>query len=254
MSTMPRRTPQEQDYGMLVHGRHLDAIGWEEMMWGNPERDRLGTLPTAVLSILDVEPERFKVVTIGTGASQRPDGTVEAAALQEFLLENYQELDEFDRIRNHPLWDAARLSVREMVEKAILDTASQNTQQEIANAADLFSMFNVKRVVEVTGASHAPRCQLVQSVARDAGVIPSSQRWSLVADDVPFPDTTISKTIVFEQPHRGDDPDRNLPEGLGVTDVFRKIFAVKGFERRVATLTAIDDVLKLATTSYDPED
>jgi hypothetical protein len=202
------------------------------MMWGYPAFNMLGSTPTAVLSMLDENPARVKIVSMGTGASFREDGTVEAEATKEFLLDNFDGLDEFTLIQTHPLWRNNKRLIKGLIEDAATDTASQNTKEEIANAALLFDAEGVSRVIEVTGASHAPRCQLVQSMAREEGEIPSTQRWQLVADDIAYPGTMVGDTLIFEEPHRGDDPAKQWPLEQRPTRVFREYFSLPADRKR----------------------
>lgn len=228
--------------GILLHGRHLQAVGWREMMWGAPENNQLGSLPMTILCILNERPEYIGVFSIGSGASQDEHGTLEAVATKNMLLEKFDALDEFSVIRNHRLWPETKEAIRQLAESAITDTDAQNTAEEIANAATLFAACNVTKVIEVTGASHAPRCQLLQGTARSSGVIPPSQHWQLVADDIAYPGTKVSDTLVFEEPHRSDDPILQLPKELRPTKVFRSSLTIPNDEKaafmaQVAALT-----------------
>merc|ERR1719210_1807680 len=56
--------------GILVHGCHLQANGWEDIVWGHPP-EKLGRLPQTVLLAWE---ERAAVVVLGTGASRAQDG------------------------------------------------------------------------------------------------------------------------------------------------------------------------------------
>jgi hypothetical protein len=234
------------DTGLLLHGRHVEALEWERMIWGDPEHGNLGSGPEAILSILDEGVSRLDIVTIGTGSSSKPDGTVEAEAMQGLILEKYDGLDEFQVIHSHPLWPENKGIIRSLIEDAALDTTSQNTAEEIARAARLFTVRGLHRVIEVTGASHGPRCQVLQGSAREKGVIPRNQRWRLITDDEPFAWTSAGDTLVIEEPHRGDDPAIHFPPELTPSKVFRKYFQLPQ-STRLAFLGRVAHEAQVAT-------
>lgn len=64
--------------GILIHGRHLQAIEWEQMIWGDVENAKLGTLPTAILAALNEGVDNIALITLGTGASHDETGAPEA--------------------------------------------------------------------------------------------------------------------------------------------------------------------------------
>lgn len=76
--------------------------------------------------------------------------------------------------------------IHKLVVNAVVDTNSQNTVGELGNATTLFEQHNIVKVIEISGASHTPRCQLLQGVAKAKGTVPNSQQWQLVADDIPM--------------------------------------------------------------------
>lgn len=237
------------DTGLLIHGRHLQAVGWKKMMWGDPSKNILGSLPMAILVILNEGPERFGLITTGTGASSKMDGTTESEATKYFFIRKFDDLEEFARIKNHPRWAADKLLIKKLVNNTINDNVSQNTIEEVANAAVLFRKNRIRRVMEITGASHAPRCELIQSTARARGLIPPSQVWLLIADDVPYSHSKVSDTLVFEEPHRGDDPARDWPRNLRPPDVFREYLNIPPRKR----LAFLREVSRLADDIQERE-
>lgn len=231
------------DTGILIHGIHLQANGWDEEVWGDSEQQLLGRIPRAVLSILDTNPDQVALITIGTGASKSQTGVYEAELVKKLGLDNFDQLDKFTQIREHPGWHKSRAHIHKLLQSAATDTASKNTREEIANAAELFSHRHIEKVIEVTGASHAPRCQLEQSVAFAEGAIPRSQRWSLVASDVAFYGTEVGDTAIFEEPHRGDDPATGWPKELHAPRVFKQYFSLPAQEK-LDFLTQVDALAK----------
>ncbi|HEY5442780.1 MAG TPA: hypothetical protein VIJ68_04540 [Candidatus Saccharimonadales bacterium] len=175
------------------------------MMWGTPETQSMGSGPMMVLSLLDHGPERVALITMGTGASKREDGAIEAQVSQDFILEKFEELEAFALIANHAAWPDSKKTIHQLIEQAVLDTKSKNTKYEIGQAAVLFQKHNLSQILEVTNRDHGPRCQVGQSFARKSGVIGPEQRWKLIVDDISYLGGLASGSVVLEQPHRGDD-------------------------------------------------
>jgi hypothetical protein len=233
----------KQTTGVLLHGRHLESIQWENMMWGSLEAGQIGSAPTMVRAILDEGPEKIAALTIGTGASTREDGKAEAEVVQELILERFDELDEFELIGGHPLWKPNRGLIKGLVEQAELDTESRSTKYEVARAGRLFTGMDINRVIQVTGKDHGPRCQLSQGLARREGFIPPEQMWYMITDNVSYLGGIAGGTVVLEQPHRGDDETMSWEPGLWPAMFMSKFFDLpRG--RRHMTARLMQDVIQ----------
>lgn len=210
---------------ILIHGRHLQTEGWETVVWGEPP-NKLGTLPRAVLEILERGIENIGLVVCGTGASEK-DGLVEAEYMKQFLLQNMAYLSEFDVIGQHVRFQSNRdLSLLSKCIKGIVcETVSQNTAQEIENAAKLFADANCRHVYHMTLQSHGPRALLEVLKARSRGAIPKWQQWYTVVDDTTYEGTNLEDVVVVEPPHRGDDP--MLGAQHQIHEVIPPLFALK---------------------------
>ena len=108
--------------GILVHGCHLSADGWEHIVWGQPPH-QLGRLPHAVLLAWE---EKATVVVFGTGASEK-DGLKESEYTIRYLWDHWAELAEFEPLHRVPL-DEAQALMRRI---AVVDAETQNTDQEV---------------------------------------------------------------------------------------------------------------------------
>lgn len=235
-----------QSTGMLIHGRHLQSIQWERMMWGTPETGRMGTVPTAVYNILEEGPEQFGALAMGTGASRREDGTLEAEATHELLTERFDELAEFALIGEHPRWESSKGLLEVLIDDAVVDVWSKNTRYEVAHAAVIFNDLGINRVIQVTARDHAPRCQVVQGEAREAGLIPLSQRWLLVADSVPYLGGLAGGPVVLEQPHRGDDETlTKWDPGLWPANFMNAFFDLPRDRRHITAMMMRDIITRM---------
>lgn len=228
--------------GILVHGRHVEAIDWKKLEWGEPPH-KLGVLPMMALVVLNAEIENIAGIVFGTGASEK-DGLKEAEYAKRFLLEHMGQLGEFELIKKHPRFQSSRdlMLLDELFRGITCEVVSKNTEQEVTNAAKIFSELGVSEVKQVTCGSHAPRCQLVQLKVRAAGGIPAGQLWSCYGDDMAFAGSEVKDVAIMEPPHRGDDPMVSAP--IQAYQVFPEFYKIQGTERKVAALHAIRDIIR----------
>lgn len=228
--------------GILVHGRHVEAVGWQNLVWGEPPY-KLGTLPMMVLIALNAGIGNVAGIVFGTGASEK-DGLKEAEYTKRFLLDHVGQLGEFELIKKHPGFQSSHdmVLLKELFGKIICETASKNTDQEVANAANFFFTLGVTEVKQVTCGSHASRCQLVQLKVRAAGGIPAGQLWSCYGDDMTFADSKVGDVAIMEPPHRGDDPMISAP--IQAHQVFPGFYKIQGVDNKVAALQTIRDIIQ----------
>ncbi|OHA83038.1 MAG: hypothetical protein A2408_02550 [Candidatus Yonathbacteria bacterium RIFOXYC1_FULL_52_10] len=193
--------------GILVHGRHLQAVGWPKLAWGEPEKGNLGSLPLMVYTALTEGLENIAVVVFGTGASEK-DGLKEAEYTKKYLVDHMNDLSQFACIKEHEGFQShlalARLS--KLCDGIVTETVSTNTVQEIANTAKIFQAHGCTKVIQITCGSHEPRCARLRSEVKKQGLIPRGQIWYSIGDDMTFADSSISDVVIVEPPHRGDDP------------------------------------------------
>jgi len=232
--------PIDADIGVLLHGRNLHSPDIGRMLLGQFPNE-LGTIPTAVLTILDADPERVRGLYIGSGASEKQDeaGAMipESLYIKRLMLDGLNAMSEHDLIREHPNMQTAdkRQRLASIVGQAITDIAAKNTQEEISAAATLFAAVGVKKVIQVTSASHGPRCIQLQNQARQDGIISDDQRWSVVTDDVPYPFARVVDTVVVEPPHQGE-PESALPMDLWLASLAKDFYCLKPEARCILAL------------------
>lgn len=226
MTSSPMQAFQEQDTGVLIHGRHLESEDINRLLWGTPDFERhLGVVPTAVLAMLNAGPERLNVLTIGSGASMRGPIRFEAQVIYDVLSRRFDELDKFRPIREHPAWiNRDRLMwLGNAVIDAQLDLRAQSTRQEIENAAKLFEERGVTNVIQVTNRDHGMRCLNEQNQAREEEIIPVTQQWSVVTDDESYWNGLFVPPVVAEPPHRGDDPSAEWDPALWTPSLMQRL-------------------------------
>jgi hypothetical protein len=211
--------------GVLVHGCHLQADGWEEIVWGFPP-ERLGRLPQAVL--LGFE-EKADVIVFGTGASVAADGRLEGQYTLDTLLERLPRLHEFQALRRFPL-----VALQDFVRRvAIAELQSQNTIQEVRAAFDIFRERNLGRAFLVSSPTHLPRCLACacQAVAEDEREGQPTFNGEIHASpsETCYKGFQAADVVVVEPPHRGDR-DKDL-DSLPFHDMVRRSFKIPGQQR-----------------------
>lgn len=194
--------------GVLVHARHPNTMDWEKLVWGVSAADRLGDLTKLVELLLREVPQK-PITHIVTGSTETvKEGLLDGEYTKKYLLDHFDQLYDFPRLRTllRPLPDDAVHSLRVRLENMIVTTPLKNTAEEIVHSARIFTEHGVDEVIQVTSASHGPRCIQLQAVARAEGNIPATQLWSVVMSDLCFGGSSPKDTLVVETPHRGDDP------------------------------------------------
>lgn len=210
--------------GILVHGCHLEADGWEHIVWGEPPH-QLGRLPHAALLAWE-ERHSLKCVTIGTGASHTAAGEAEGEYMLRVLLERMHTLPEFHAFRGIPI---ARLEdlLRNV---ASAETKSQNTTEEVSEGLMRLAQAGCKRAVLVSSPTHLPRCLACACVVeeREPGLFCGSV-WASPCD-TSYASASASDVVVVEPPHRGDR-DKGLDD-LPFHDMVKRSYKVPASKKR----------------------
>ena len=225
--------------GILLHVYHLETIAWDELVWGRPESDQLGTATRLVECLLDIPASEEVCGIIYSGPSSK-DGLIEGAYTKQFLLDRLDRLTEFPRLRERLA--ALPASERALLERRLHDVVVgpviKNTLAEVRMAAAYFAEQQVDRVLEIAAATHAPRCMRDQAVLRHKGEIPLGQTWHLVASDVNYHGRTPDDIVIAEPMHRQDNPLYDYhPSWIEVT----KRYSYLTLEHKKELLRIMDD-------------
>ncbi|MDB5166616.1 MAG: hypothetical protein JWM37_688 [Candidatus Saccharibacteria bacterium] len=194
--------------GILLHVYHLEAQGWERLVWGDPQADKLGTVTTFAKTLLMIPADEEVRSIVYSGPSQK-DGLTEGQHTKKILVDRVDSLTDFPTLRTL----IEKLTSEEygvFVRRLNELTAGQvikNTYDEIIHAAEYLNEgVPAAKVFQIASASHAPRCLHSQLMARQQGVIQGLQPWYVIGSDICFQGTDMRDVIVVEPPHRGDDP------------------------------------------------
>lgn len=194
--------------GILVHVYNVEDPGWEYIAWGDPSKDRLGSLPLLCQLLLNSPTSSpIEQIVIHSGPSQK-DGLKEGEYTKRFLLDNLERLTDFPRLRS--LLDASPGALEilgRQLESIVIGVDLVRTLDEIEATAKLFQFPAIQQVIQIACASHAPRCAQLQVTARSTSKIPTGQLWSVIASDVFFSSSeSANDTVIFESPHLTYDP------------------------------------------------
>lgn len=225
--------------GILVHGRHVEASGWEHLMWGQPPH-QIGLLPRLIQTVIEYGLDNIQTIFIGSGVSA-PDGRYESEHIYDFLVEQFDTIESFDFTKDSICQTPEFDSWKDLfLSKIQLDTSSKNTKEEIINADQSFQ--NATQVLQITSCSHAPRCAKTMAELVAEGVISSDKIRMIVPDMTPYHNSTPNDVFIAEPPHRGDDAF--VQEDIQPHTTFQKFFTLKNHEARLQVLRDLEDSLK----------
>lgn len=217
---------------VLCHGRHVDTVNWEMLVWG--EGDKIGTAPLA----LHLAFQKQAQLVFGTGASEK-DGLKECVFTQKYLLDHLADVILFPEFAEYHRWrwdhglhalkhamkymaDEREALFRPVIEAAYLDSDSTDTVSEVRNAVELAKSLGATELIQVTSPFHAARCMSISARLLEdgydfGGVIPM-----VVSAKGSTPVCRATTTVILEHPHRGDDPMVGAP--LMPHQVFPRMF------------------------------
>lgn len=230
--------------GALVHVRHPDTIQWEKLVWGVPEEDRLGDLPKLVeLMLREAKTAPIVVIVMGTTAATK-NGLLEGEYTKQFLLDHFEDLWKFKRLKKYldELSDKQVVQLRKRLEGIVVTPIIKNTLQEIQEASRIFRKNDIHEVIQITAASHGPRCIQLQATVRAEGHIPLDQMWYVTVSDMCFQDSAPNDTMIMEVPHRGDDPLTKLRPTL--PQALKPFYYDLDIENKKKIILTIDDFMK----------
>ncbi len=197
---------QLKDVAILIHGCHLKADEWEQIVFG--EGNRLGRVPAGIAEAVD---RKAKLIFWGTGASASDTGVKESE--YTFNQTTGPKLKELaSRLKIEPSELLAYLK-----KVSVVDTASQNTSEEIRAAADKCVEMGIKQLYLVSSPTHIARCLQEACKIKEASQDLPLTLYALPSETC-YANSTASDVVILEPPHRGDLP--SVPFHQTVQGVF----------------------------------
>lgn len=185
---------------VLIHGCHLQAEGWEDIVWGKPRENILGRVPKGLLEAVKWDAD---MVIFSTGASEK-DGLKEGEYTLLYALKHVEELRELIG------WEGdLRAWLTDLAE---LELTSQNTCEEVLASARMARSDKIERLLIVTSPSHVMRAhqEAISALGSDPELKYFLGNLYATASDTCYAGTKIEDVAIFEPPHRGDRPKTDL--------------------------------------------
>lgn len=182
------------DVLIVLHGCHLDAQGWEQMIWGEPADGLYGRAPRALM-----ESQKYQdpLIFWGSGGSSL-NGITEADHTFKLACERFAELAQFSE-HSPESFRAYLTSVTHM------NRTATTTTEEIVAAAKICRQQVISKLVVVSSSTHIARCLQEALIAKADGLLPGVEVYATAADTA-YAGYSARDTVVVEPPHRGDMP------------------------------------------------
>ncbi len=180
---------------VLIHGLHLDANGWESLVWGSPIDGVWGNIPRGVELAWRTQ---AGVIYWGTGASER-DGKKECDVMFGRAIAGANELA---RLCN----TTPELLTTFLNQRSIRDADAKDTNTEIRACLDKCIEIGVTDVTLVPLASQAPLAvrRGLWLVLEDEKFSQYRHRLSIMPSDTRYVGVGMQDIVIFTPPHRGD--------------------------------------------------
>lgn len=173
---------------VLIHGCHVEAIGWDTIVFG--DKGNWGRVPTGIREAL----EKDAFIIFGTGASKK-NGLWEAEYTKH--LAGGEKLKDLAVMLNRdPIYLKTYLE-----KKSILDVQPENTNQEVESALKKCNELGINKLFLVSSPTHIARClQAASKTIRETNN--RNTRVYAIASHTSFNGSTESDVAIFEPPHR----------------------------------------------------
>ena len=178
---------------ILIHGCHLQADGWETIVWGNP---RKGIYGRAAKGLVQADLHNADLIIWGTGGSQK-DGMKESQYTFHYAVSHAQDLPTYRGFDVYQI--EAMLKAR-----SHLDLETQNTTEEIMAALLECHKRGIMELILVSSPTHIARC--LQEATKVLAETPSQTLVYATASDTCFAGSIPGDVVIVEPPHRGDLP------------------------------------------------
>jgi hypothetical protein len=183
---------------VLVHGCHLEAKGWEDIVFGQPNIGRLGR-GTKALTFLGPRFQGDVTFYWGSGASER-EGKKESLYTFDYVASRAHELPQFQGFDPYEVQAIMAL----MKNHSVFDTEAQSTRVEILGALTYCVENDIGEMIQISSPTHMPRCfaeALIQ--------VEKNERFRNIAiwpqtADTDYPDMSPADVAIIEPSHRGD--------------------------------------------------
>ncbi len=214
---MPYESSGLKPTAVLVHGCHVNAIGWKEIVYGNLD-GRLGRVPTALEEAVN---KQASLIFWGTGASEKKGSKESEYTYQKAIGSKLAGLA--------AVVGKDQEDLRRYVTKvSYVDKKTQNTAEEIGLAIKKCKKRGIEELILVSSPTHIARCLQeackIQDQMPDLAIkfyaLPSKIGFFKLTDEGKKEELSPASVTIVEPPHRGDMPK------IFFNDTVRDIFGL----------------------------
>ena len=144
---MPYESSSVPRTAVLIHGCHVQAIGWKEIVYGNLD-GRLGRVPTALEEAVN---KQASLIFWGTGASEKK-GLKESEYTYKKAIGS--KLEGLASVVGR---DSGELR-KYITDVSYVDKKTQNTTEEIQRAIKKCKKKGITELILVSSPTHIARC------------------------------------------------------------------------------------------------
>jgi hypothetical protein len=183
---------------ILIHGFHLQAKGWHQVVWGDPSNGVLGRVPKG---IQEARKWNASTIVFSTGASEK-GGVKEGEYTYGYAMDRIGELSDLLQMGPEALTDW-------LARRSVLDLTSQDTKTEVLACARVAKDRGDTTIVLVSCRSHIIRClkEAISVLEKEPALVHFLNNLYATAADTTYHATTVDDIVVLEPPHRSDRPD-----------------------------------------------
>lgn len=179
--------------GILIHGCHLGAKDWEQIVFGFPTE--LGRVPIGINEAIE---KNARLIFWGTGASQTAEGVKESQ--HTFNVTLHTKLKEIaDKVQKTPEQLSNYLN-----KVSFIDVQSKNTAEEISSAFHECQIREIQELILISSPTHILRCHQEACILKKRRGI--QLKVLALASETCYANSNASDPVIIEPPHRGDLP------------------------------------------------
>lgn len=188
------KTIEEPKVAVLIHGCHLQAEEWENIVFGSS--DLLGRVPIGIEEAIN---KNAAMIFWGSGASQTPNGQKESEyTFSQAIGPKLVSLAKLSKITPHEL-------LHYLQHISYIDLEAQNTTEEVALATKECLARGICELILISSPTHIARC--LQEACKYKSTHPSSAiTYYARASETCFASSTPGDVVIIEPPHRNDLP------------------------------------------------
>ncbi|MBI3572112.1 hypothetical protein HY091_01085 [Candidatus Kaiserbacteria bacterium] len=180
---------------VLIHGLHLEANGWESLVWGDPEHGTYGTIPRGILEAWKTSAH---LIYWGTGASER-DGKKEAEWMYDRAILGIAQLATLCGTDVESLQSFLK-------DQSVKDTEAKDTNTEIRACYDVCIERGIDQLTLIPYASQAPLAarRALWMALEDEKYSSFKHKITIAPSDTRYVGVSMQDIVIFTPPHRGD--------------------------------------------------